>query len=226
MIRFITLDVGGTLLTPCPSVGGVYARVASLHGVRAEPALLDERFRSAWKIQKAAARSMDVDWWRAVVTDVFQPFAFANRDAFFSELYDAFREPASWTVFPDVVPALTALRERGLTLAIASNWDDRLPSLLDRLGLARHFHRQFISFAVGLHKPDTRFFETALRELGAPAEETLHAGDDWEEDVGAARGAGIRALRIRRSPGAAEPGEIISLLDLVALVDDANAPRR
>ena len=49
-IEIISLDAGGTMIEPFPSVGAVYARVARErfnHDPR--PALLDQRFRAAWK---------------------------------------------------------------------------------------------------------------------------------------------------------------------------------
>ena len=43
-VEAITLDVGGTLIEPWPSVGHIYAEVAARHGVQAEPEELTRRF--------------------------------------------------------------------------------------------------------------------------------------------------------------------------------------
>src|SRR4051812_13653435 len=41
-----------------------------------------------------------------------------------------------FAAFPDAPATLRALRERGLRLVVASNWDCSLPEVLDRVGLA------------------------------------------------------------------------------------------
>src|SRR5262249_55050010 len=50
------------------------------------------------------------------------------------ELVDAVR----FDVYDDVVPALDALRRRGLRLLVVSNWDCSLGRVLERCGLAQH----------------------------------------------------------------------------------------
>ena len=50
-VEAITLDVGGTLIEPWPSVGHIYAKVAARHGVQAEPEELTRRFVQAWQAQ-------------------------------------------------------------------------------------------------------------------------------------------------------------------------------
>ena len=43
-VEAITLDVGGTLIEPWPSVGHIYAEVAARNVVQAEPVELTRRF--------------------------------------------------------------------------------------------------------------------------------------------------------------------------------------
>ena len=47
-----------------------------------------------------------------------------------------------------------------------SNWDQRLPLLLERLELADFFDTFAISAIVGAEKPHPRIFESALADLG------------------------------------------------------------
>uniref|UniRef100_A0A8C3N9B7 Phospholysine phosphohistidine inorganic pyrophosphate phosphatase n=1 Tax=Geospiza parvula TaxID=87175 RepID=A0A8C3N9B7_GEOPR len=46
-------------------------------------------------------------------------------------------------------------------------------------------------------KPAKRFFESALAELGVPAEQAIMIGDDIVSDVGGAQQCGMRALQVR-----------------------------
>lgn len=192
MIKAVLFDVGGTLITPQPSVGAVYAEVARRHGVEAGAEELNERFKRAWQDNKKHRKAVDKAWWRRVVTDVVKPYTFLDFERFFDDLYDTFRQPKVWRIHPQAVPTLSALKNKKLLLAVASNWDDRLPHLLTDLGLALYFSLQFISCSVGFIKPDPRFFKYILNALKLRPEEVIHVGDDPEEDIAAAKKCGIR----------------------------------
>ena len=47
------------------------------------------------------------------------------------QLFDRFAQPAAWVVAPGTREMLTGLRLAGLKLAVISNWDERLPRLLE-----------------------------------------------------------------------------------------------
>lgn len=190
--------MGGTLLHANPSVGGVYARVAARHGVNAPAEVLDQRFSDAWGRLKKVGVTVEKAWWRRIIDDVFSPYQVPDGEAFFHDLYESFRDPASWALYPDVIATLEALQKRAVRLAIASNWDERLPALLDGIGLAPYFEKRFISFDLGVSKPDPRFFQAALKGMDVDPLETAHVGDDPEEDIRGAESAGIRAYLIDR----------------------------
>lgn len=194
MIKAVLFDVGGTLIAPHPSVGAVYSRVAARHGIERNPAELNIRFKESWRKRKGRRELVDKEWWRRVVDDVFE----RDSAGFFEELYDEFAKKEVWRIYPDVEEALGALKTRGLVLAVASNWDCRLPALLKGLNLERFFNRNFISFEMGTVKPDPRFFQRVLEELGLEPLEVLHVGDDLNEDIAGAQNAGLRAYHIDR----------------------------
>ncbi len=217
-IKAVLFDAGGTLLKPHPSVGRVYSEIAAKHRVYMEDDDVEKKFRAAWKKHKAAGNKMDKEWWRAVVMDVFEGEVFKDADAFFDGLYSAFAEPSRWRIFPDVVPTLTELRNRGITLAIASNWDDRLPKLLRELALSPYFDNQFISSFVGHVKPEAAFFNHALKMMGLEAGDVVHVGDDAVEDLSGAAGVGIKAVLLDRNAKESRGDTINTLADLVRLV--------
>ncbi len=99
-------------------------------------------------------------------------------ETFFPELYERFGEPEAWRVFEDVTPAIDALASRGISLGIISNWDERLPPLLDGLGLSKYFEAVVISCEAGFPKPSPVIFEHAARKLGVAPEFILHVGDE------------------------------------------------
>lgn len=69
--------------------------------------------------------------------------------------------------------------------------------LLDRAGLLAHLEVCVFSDEAGVPKPHPRVFEAALEPLGARPHEAAHVGDLRRTDVAGARGAGLRAIRIR-----------------------------
>ena len=121
------------------------------------------------------------------------------------DLVEHFARPESWSLYPEVLEVLTALRERGLKLFVVSNWDSKLPALLDRLDLTRHFDGVVVSALVGASKPAREIFDTALSLAGVAAHEALHVGDSPSEDYEGARNAGLPALLLDRA-GIAEGG--------------------
>jgi putative hydrolase of the HAD superfamily len=119
--------------------------------------------------------------------------------------------------FPDVAPALSALRDHGLV--VVSNWDCSLPDWLGTAGLLEHVDAVVTSAEVGAAKPDRAIFERALDVVRAEPGEAVHVGDSLENDVAGARAAGIRPVLVARdgaAPGGVEA--IRSLAELPALL--------
>jgi putative hydrolase of the HAD superfamily len=101
--------------------------------------------------------------------------------------------------FSDAAPALTELRERGLRLVVASNWDCSLPDALGDAGLLELVDGVVSSAEAGVRKPDARLFVLALERAGVAAERAVHVGDSPANDVAGAAAAGIRAVLLRRA---------------------------
>jgi putative hydrolase of the HAD superfamily len=116
-----------------------------------------------------------------------------------------------FSAYPDAVPALSGLRDRGLRLVAVSNWDCSLPRVLEGCGLGVLLDGTVTSAETGSRKPDPEIFERALELAGCDAPDALHVGDTAEEDVVGARAAGIRSLLIDRD---SPDGDIASLEEI------------
>ena len=116
---------------------------------------------------------------------------------------------------------LAALRGLGLGLAVVSNFDSRLPPLLDALGLAPFFDVVACSGAVGTAKPDGAIFAHALAVLGVEAHEALHVGDSRVNDYDGARAAGIEALLVDRGATTSRAGTITDLRGILDWLPEA-----
>ena len=220
---WVFLDAGGTLLSPEPSVGAVYARAGAAHGLPDDPAGLDDAFRVAWG-RADRGRPPRERWgdeagcrafWRALVEDVFDQIRYpGDRESCFAAVYAAFERPEAWHVPPDVRPALRELQARGLVLGVISNWDHRLPALLDRLGLAPFFALIVASADGETEKPDPAFFTDACRRAGVDPARALHVGDRRDLDVEPARAAGLTAWLIDRADADDGPDRLRRLTDI------------
>jgi putative hydrolase of the HAD superfamily len=213
-IQAVTFDVGGTLIEPWPSVGHVYAEVAARHGVTGLPVeVLNRQFAAAW--DSRAEFNYSRSEWGEVVDAAFSGLTeLQPSGSFFSEVYDRFSEPGTWHVFDDVLPTLDELASQGIKLGVISNWDERLRTLLRRLGFYDYFDTVVVSCNVGFPKPSPVIFEHAADKLALPVGAILHVGDSLDLDVQGARTAGMEARLLRRRVEALGPGEIGSLREL------------
>jgi len=205
-IKVVFFDAGGTLFRPYPSVGAVYARVAQQHGVHVDAEHVDKVFHAKWherngltSLAGLSSEKIEREWWHSLVRDVFGNLAqFQDFEAFFQELYDLFARAECWRLFDDAVPVLKHLTEKGVRLAIISNWDHRLFSIVKQLGLSEYFEQVTASSVVGVAKPAKRIFEEALAGVGITAEQGLHVGDSLEDDYHGATRAGLKAVLLNR----------------------------
>jgi HAD superfamily hydrolase (TIGR01662 family) len=111
-------------------------------------------------------------------------------------------------LFPDVLPTLHWLKERGYRLGAVTNRGYSGPRFHDEmrdLGLADLFEATVISCDVGYMKPHPRIFQYALERMGVDAEEAVMIGDSLRADVEGAKTPGMTA--VWRRPPAGEPVE-------------------
>ncbi len=213
-VRAITFDVGGTLITPWPSVGHIYAEIAVRNGHDAiSPELLNERFAAAWR-QLRNFQHTRAEWAQLVDASFGGVIEPPPSRTFFPKLYERFTEPGAWHIFPDVIPTLERLKLRGFRLGVISNWDERLRPLLRAFDLGRYFSTIVVSCEVGSPKPLPRIFEHAASELGCPPSTILHIGDSQEMDVQGAKRAGFKALLLDRRASGQQRGRVQSLTEL------------
>jgi 2-haloalkanoic acid dehalogenase type II len=97
-------------------------------------------------------------------------------------------------VFPEVRPALRALRERYTLIAVTNGNAD-----LDRIGISDLFDDHVNAAMAGAAKPERPIFDVAVKAGGASAAETLHVGDHPLYDVHGAKQAGLRTAWVNRN---------------------------
>ncbi len=129
------------------------------------------------------------------------------------ELYELTVSAESWEAFPDTLPTLTALRERGLPVGVVSDTGFDLRPALDRLGLSPLLDAVVMSFEYGVCKPASTVFRTACEQLRVAPERTLMVGDNPLTDSGAvATGMYVFLLPPPAKTGPRGLGHILSLI--------------
>ena len=218
IIQAVTFDVGGTLIEPWPSVGHVYAEVASRHGLQnLSPERLNRNFAAAWRARKNFQHTREA--WAALVDQTFAGLCRPRPSrTFFPDIYARFAQSDAWRIYDDAMPALDLLASQGLQLAIISNWDERLRPLLEQLHLDRYFDTIIVSCEVGFPKPSPVIFEQASKIMGVAPARILHVGDSFAEDVVGAKAANFQAVLVDRRAGPRIEGQVLSLRDLESLI--------
>ncbi len=112
---------------------------------------------------------------------------------------DVLLEAIHFEPYPEVEGVLDRCAERGIALAVVSNWDVSLHDVLAQLGWTERFEAVITSAELGVAKPDPRPFLTALRLLDVAPQHAVHVGDDLDADVRGAEAAGIRGLLLDRT---------------------------
>jgi putative hydrolase of the HAD superfamily len=223
--KAVFFDVGGTLIRVHPSVGDVYARHARVFGYSGSVKALNEGFRLQWKkmggiesLGNQSGAKAERNFWYKLVYDVFQPLGGIDRfEEYFDLIFEAFREKSNWHVYEDVIESkiLATLKNNGVVLGVISNWDSRLISTLENIGLASYFDFILPSAVIGSAKPDKKIFEEALRLGGVAPQEACHIGDEIKTDVVGAEGVGIYPILLDRDNRFDKAGKITSFMELV-----------
>ena len=203
------LDVGDTLIRAHPSWAGVYRQGLLEAGVDVaekdlQRALLQETQAGGWWLDETPFQPSEAKSFATVMAfdaAVLARLGHPNLgEDTFRRIEDAFARRSAWYVYPDVTPALDALKGAGIRLCVISNFVWGAPELIHDLELAMHFEKLVVSARVGFQKPNPGIFRHALDQMGVAPEQAMHVGDSYRADVIGARRLGIRAALIARGP--------------------------
>jgi putative hydrolase of the HAD superfamily len=198
MTQLVLFDAVGTLFGVRGSVGEIYRDFAANYGVSLPPSAINQRFGAVFT-QRQAPTVNSRQWWYETVQATFAGHSFTDFDQFFEQVYDYFATGEAWLLYPETQEVLAELKNRGLMLAIVSNFDERLYSVLKALGLGNFFAEIGISTAIGHAKPSPLLFNYVLEKVKISADQALHIGDSLEDVMGA-KAAGIQVLQVDRRP--------------------------
>ncbi len=95
----------------------------------------------------------------------------------------------------DLLEFINGLRENYRTGLLSNAWDGIRPAMQARFPrMLEVFDIIVFSAEVGMRKPDPRYYQWILDQLGVTAPEAIFV-DDWQPNVDAARELGIKAIQ-------------------------------
>ena len=243
--RAVVFDLGHTLWDFAPREDSRRLNVLRLHG-RLEaalgddvpqPAMLDqalsatvERWMESWNSDRFEQPPSE-----RLVREALDTLGLSLPDGLLRDLTAILfgAEVDMPVIEPDGLAAIAILDQRGLSMGCVTNTillDKGIRDALRRLGLLRYLRSVVVSSAMSYRKPHRSLFQRALDELEVAPREALFVGDRMIDDVGGARGVGMRAVlthQYRQEPpdgGSAPPDAVIRRLsELPAALDRIEA---
>ncbi|CBQ72056.1 conserved hypothetical protein [Sporisorium reilianum SRZ2] len=235
-IRLVLFDAFDTLVTPRSAPHLQYAAVARQHGFQVEDNAVKSAFKQAFRSTSLQHPNYGLEtqiaspdeWWQLVIQRTFAPHLHTHItseqynsriDSLSQQLVRRFGTNEAYHLFPDVIPALQRLaqlrfnsEQQSVSLALATNSDSRILSVLKSFGLDRFLQLDThassgrgptLSYFEKCAKPDPRFFQAALRHNTSDttrlkAANVLYVGDQLYEDFWGATDAGLQAAWLQR----------------------------
>jgi len=184
MTRWATFDCYGTLID---WNGGIRRALARAFG----EAHADEQRRRFHEIEPALQKDGRRSY-REVLTEAMRELgAEGDRVTSLAESLPA------WSAFPDVRPALEALRAQGWRLAILSNTDsDYIDASIRQIGVP--IDLAIVASEIGSYKPATRHWTEFFARTGADPARHVHVAASLFHDIAPAAGLALRAVWINR----------------------------
>lgn len=211
---------------PSPSVAKAYQTAIARHcGIDVESELVRSTIGAALRSRSNSSdlttcEEAERSFWAGLIHSLCP-----SQDGFqscFDELFEHFGSSDNWKCFPDVGGVVERLREHGVKVAIASNFDDRLNSVCDGLKDLQTVDCRIVSSLVGYRKPAPQFFDAVVTQLGVDTQNVLMVGDDVVNDVRGALESGLQAALIDRDSAIADsklPETVVRIDDLGQICD-------
>lgn len=200
--RAVFFDIDFTLIYPGPAFQGPgYREFCSRYGIDIDPAAFDEAVATAGAAFDTGEGLYDsqlfIDFTRRIIEGMGGRGPDVESAA--REIYEQWAACHHFFLYDEVPDVLRALHARGLKIGLISNSHRCLTSFESHFALEGLFSVAISSAAHGYMKPHPSIFETALRQAGAEAAESVMVGDSIAHDVEGARRLGMRAILVSRT---------------------------
>jgi putative hydrolase of the HAD superfamily len=202
--RAVFFDVDFTLIYPGPVFQGEgYRQFCERHGMTGcDPAAFGVAVASAsGLLEEADDHAYDAGFFIRYIRHIIERMGGAGPsiDACAEEIYQEWAACHHFALYDDALPALRALRERGLLIGLISNTHRSLEAFRSHFELGELIAAAVTSSEHGYNKPHPSIFRSALTLLSVAPEEAVMVGDSYKHDIVGARAVGMRAVLLRRA---------------------------
>lgn len=209
--KFLTFDCYGTLLNEEPTYAAV---AAAAQRIGVDPQVARQRFIAYQGNRDNMHPYLDY----AVLTRnnlIHLDYQFGLRHQFERAYVDVLIAHRSLSPFPEVIPTLETLRQRGYHLIMMSNssWDI-IPANVAALTVPFDV---WTAEDVHAYKPDLHFFKTIEREYGLTPQNHWHIAQGYGSDIVPANQLKWPSIWVNRAQdapsAAARPTQMVTTLD-------------
>lgn len=206
-VKWISLDAYGTLFTFRNRVGVTYSHFGHKYtGVTIDERNMESSFIKAFKLHTWIPYDDQLNWEKIVYDSyinvgVDPSILNPQFKSLFTSLFKFYETKEAYSVYNDVFPFLEFCKEREFKIAIISNSDKRILTILKELGLPSEF--VFNSMDPRIRKPNQTIFLNAQNEMVnvdpyLKSNQILHIGDDYINDYLGARNCQWKGLKLTR----------------------------
>lgn len=201
-VAAVFFDVDFTLISPGPTFRGEgYRAFCARYGMQVESDRFDGAVAAAASVLDGLEEApYDAEVFVAYTRRIIEGMggSGARIEECAREIYREWAVCRHFELYPDVPPALAALRAAGIRLGLISNTHRCLDSFQSHFELDGLISATVSSSDHGFLKPHPSIFQAALRLVGVPAREAVMVGDSLRQDVEGALRAGMRAVLLWR----------------------------
>jgi HAD superfamily hydrolase (TIGR01549 family) len=218
-LRAVIFDVDFTLAKPGPDLGPEgYRRLGERHGLSLDPGRYEDARRAAFvDLKRHPELDHDEEIWIRFTQRIIEGMGgTGDTYAAAAEMEGAWAHAQHFELYDDALPALDALRGRGLRIGLLSNSARDLAAFVRHHGLG--VDAVLTSRVHGKTKPHETIFRRMLELLDVAAGDAVMVGDTLEDDVDGALAVGMRAVlvdRERRHPERESIDDLRALLNVI-----------
>jgi putative hydrolase of the HAD superfamily len=235
-VRTVIFDFYGTLAeanSRGPSWAELFRELGYELSIDATRRLWNDGVDGIEHDEHSRSRDHYVAWQRERVREIITESGVpeGDDDVLFARITQRLGSP-DLRAYEEATRVLTELRDRGLALAICSNWDWDLLEAIDSAGLSDTVDLVVSSAWIGARKPHPRMYAHTLERLDLNPSDAIFVGDTWACDVAGPRAFGMEPVYLRRDhfgPDATAPEvadeSVARASDLTPLLDLVGAPR-
>lgn len=224
-IRLVSFDVLYTIIAPCLPIHVQYARVFEPYLGPLQTEAIRKSFRVAFMSVQAEQPTYNQGsqlWWTEVIkrtalgAGADEQALSSSLAQIVSRLMTRFSSKEAYEAYDDTLPSLRALADDlNVEVAVVSNADARIRSVLRDLDLAPLLNPIILSEEQGVSKPSPDIFLHLLSRVNSPLildgqrpiepYECVHVGDELDSDYRGAVAAGMQALLLHRAGSNTRP---------------------